>query len=126
MDKKDLILKISKDFEILKGNVLGILLFGSHAVEYETVRSDIDVCIVAPKAKPKEIFDQILKTTLPGEYDIKIFETLPLKIKGDIIDNHIIAWTRDRGELTYYLYKWRKIWEDQKMALRGEGMEIFS
>ncbi|ODS40848.1 MAG: hypothetical protein A7315_07490 [Candidatus Altiarchaeales archaeon WOR_SM1_79] len=123
---KELIAKISKDFETLKGNALGILLFGSHAIEHETVRSDIDVCIVAPKAEPKEIFDQILKTTLPGRYDIKIFETLPLKIKGDIIDNHIIVWTRDKGELTYYLYKWGKVWKDQKMALRREGMEIFS
>ena len=57
MDKKELIAKISRVFEILGGDALGILLFGSHAVEYGIVRLDIGVCIVASKAKLEEVFD---------------------------------------------------------------------
>ncbi len=126
MVERKLVSGISRDFAFLRGKVLGILLFGSHVYGGESVRSDVDVCIVAPETNSKELFDMILATRLPERYDIKIFEALPLKMKGTILDDHVIVWSSDLGELTYYLHRWVRIWGDQKMALRRVGVEVFS
>lgn len=117
---------IEKDFEFLKKFLLGIILFGSYATGEETKISDIDVClVVGEKENIKKVWDEILKSSLTQKYDIKIFERLPLKIKGEILDFGKIVWCREKGELTYYLFKWRKIWEDQKLALKKLGLKIF-
>ena len=53
--------KISKDFGNLKDKVLAILIYGSFANRYQTVKSDIDICIVSgDKEKAKEIYQKTL------------------------------------------------------------------
>ncbi|HDN83218.1 MAG TPA: nucleotidyltransferase domain-containing protein [Candidatus Altiarchaeales archaeon] len=107
MDQK-LLRKIEKDFQKFKKDIDGILLFGSYSTGDETPRSDIDICLIIGKRNPKEIFDKILESRLVEKYDIKIFETLPLAIKGEILEHGIVVWARDRYELSYYLYKWKR------------------
>ena len=122
---KKLLKQIEKDFSIFKSKVLGILLFGSLARGDATERSDIDVCLVVGNREVKEVFDMLLESNLTSKYDVKIFETLPLKLKGEILENNIEIWAKDEFELSYYLHKYRKIWEDQKLALRKLGLKIF-
>ncbi len=117
---------IEKDFSCFKDSILGILLFGSKANGTHNKRSDVDVCLIAGgKNNADKLFGDILKTNLTGKYDIKIFELLPLKLKGSILENHRIVWAKDRNELDYYLYKTGRIWNDQKTSLKKLGLEMY-
>jgi len=123
MDKTD-IGRIGQDFEFLSNEVLAIVIYGSRVKGAETERSDIDVCIVAPNRCSSEIY----KKTLSLDYDIKIFELLPLYLKVEVIENHEIVCISDLLEFYEYLYFYRKIWKDQKhrqKITKEEALHIF-
>ncbi|MGQ4833955.1 MAG: nucleotidyltransferase family protein [Candidatus Asgardarchaeia archaeon] len=118
MDKKTLT-KIKKDLEFIKEipEVHSVLLFGSYAANEETERSDIDICLVIPRAKDKitKILGIVVsKLSLKKEYDVSVFEELPLYMKAEVIENHIVLFSRDILELYEYFYFYRKLWNDQK------------
>ncbi|MDI6806979.1 MAG: nucleotidyltransferase domain-containing protein [Candidatus Aenigmarchaeota archaeon] len=117
--------EIEKDFEFLKKDIFSILIFGSYVRGEQTKRSDIDICLVVGNGDKKKVWKEILKSGLTEKYDIKIFETMPLKLKGEVIESSEIIWSKNVAEHSYYLFKWRKIWEDQKIALRKLGFKIF-
>lgn len=124
MDKTD-IERIRKDFKPLSDNFLAIVIYGSVVKGEKTERSDIDVCIVAPNKNSSEIF----KETLSLDYDIKIFELMPLYLKMEVIENHKIVYTSDLLEFYEYLYFFRKLWKDQKhrqKITKEEALHIFS
>ena len=100
-------------------------MYGSMIKKTSSKRSDIDICIVAPNEKPLTLF----KVTLPLEYDIKIFETLPLFLQIQIIHQHKIIYTKDKYELYEYFYSYRKKWNDQKQrqkVTKKEAIDMFS
>lgn len=109
---------IRNDFEVIAGDsrVLGILLYGSYATSEENVRSDIDVCIVAPAAKKdlRGFLKFVWQNVNTSKYDVKVFEELPLYIKASIIKKHIAVYIKDYG-LYEYFYFYRKLWNDQSM-----------
>ena len=122
--KRNKINEIKKDFgfledRIVKGEVDSVLLYGSYAKNQQTARSDIDICIVAPKLKTSSQFSELLgyiwQNTDANKYDIRIFEALPLYIKMDIIKKHIVIISINIQDLYYYFYKFRKIWNDQSV-----------
>jgi hypothetical protein len=47
------------------------------------------------------------------KYDIKIFETLPLYMKDEVLENAVVVWADDEPEMMYYLYRWRRLIKDQ-------------
>jgi len=47
------------------------------------------------------------------KYDIKIFEMLPLYMKAEVLENAVVVWVDDEPEMMYYLYRWRRLIEDQ-------------
>ena len=103
---------------------MGILVYGSAAKGEENKRSDIDICIVAPDEDSYKIF----KETLHLNYDIKIFELMPLYLKIKVIENHKVLYTKDICELYEYFYFFRKLWEDQKhrqKISKEEALYIF-
>lgn len=108
-----LILKLQKEFEFIKDDVEGILLYGSYAIEKADFRSDIDICIIKPIKSG--ILQRVLKK-VGATYDIKIFEDLPLYIKIDIIEHYRII-HGDEPKLSYYLYGFRKKWEDMRQRI---------
>lgn len=123
MDKK-IIRKIKNDFKSFESRVLGIILYGSQHKGTQTERSDIDICIIAPDENPKILF----KEMLPLNYDIKIFETMPLFLKMQVIQHHTILYTKDRYALYEYFYSFRKLWDDQKkrqQVTRKEALHMF-
>ena len=72
-----------------------------------TICSDINICLVAGERSIKEIFNMFLAEPVTEKYDIKIFETLPLCLKAEVLENAVIIWMDDEFKLSYYLYKWR-------------------
>ena len=116
--------EIKKDFgflkeRIAKGEVDSILLYGSYAENQQTARSDIDICIVAPKLKTPSQFSELLgyiwRNINANKYDVRIFEALPLYMKIDVIKKHIVIISINIHDLYYYFYNFRKIWNDQSI-----------
>jgi len=126
--------KIKKDLKFIEEipEVHSVLLFGSYVKGNETERSDIDICLVVPHIKEKEI-NKILglvvsKLSKKENYDISIFESLPLFMKAEVIEKHIVLFSRDILELYEYFYFYRKIWNDQKhrqKLSRDEMIKLF-
>lgn len=113
---------LSRLFKI--NEILAILLFGSKA-KGESLARDIDICIVAPDAKNRamlllEIFSKIHKQN----YDIWLFEELPLYMKAEIIKNHKILWCKDDYKLYNYFAKIMRIWSDQEIRIRTYIKEL--
>ncbi len=107
--------EIKKDFEFIKDEVDGVLLFGSAAKGEQSKRSDIDIALVQPKNK--RVLLMVFERA-GGKYDVKIFEDLPLYIKMDIIKNHQIIFG-DEVELSYYFYRFRDEWKDMEYRIKS-------
>ena len=95
-------------------DVLAVLLFGSYCKGEETERSDVDICVVAPKCNYIELFKEINITLKSSKYDVKIFECLPLYLKSKVIENHEIIFAKDVYKLYEYFYFFRKLWIGQR------------
>jgi hypothetical protein len=122
--KSDIIKDIAKDFAKFKNRVMALLVYGSYATKEETPRSDIDICIVAGnKEKAKQLYRETL--AIQGkkpEYDIHIFELLPLYLKYEVIKSSKVVLAKNLPELYYYFYFFRKLWQDQainRIEIRG-------
>ena len=117
MVRKELVSQIKEDFKFLENDkrVLAVLLFGSQLDEsLVTIRSDIDICVVAPSLDdPRKLLDDIFRNLKRAKYDVKIFEMLPLYLKIDVIMNHYVIFAKDLPQLYEYFYFYRKIWKDQ-------------
>jgi len=111
--------KIMEDFKPFKDEVEGILLFGSSVKNQKTQRSDIDICLVKPKSDDilLKVFEEV-----GGKYDVKIFEKLPLTLQIDIIKNHRVLFG-DEVELSYYFYRYRKLWKDNKQRIEKHSFK---
>lgn len=110
-----IVTELRKDFEFIKDEVEGVLLFGSAVKGKLTTRSDIDIALVRPSTRSVlfKVFERV-----GGKYDIKIFEDLPLHIKMDIINNHQVI-IGGEVELSYYFYRFRKEWKDMEHRVLG-------
>ena len=114
-----------KEIESLKKELLkvkeifGIILYGSYATGKTDKRSDIDLCLVL-KTNIEEKIKKVYKETLilsgkSEKYDIKIFESLSLKIKFAVISEGKILYAKNKQELLEYFYFYRKLWKDQSI-----------
>jgi len=104
--------KIKKDLAEL--NRYEVIIFGSYAKGKFNIRSDIDIAVITRNNNPeknKKIWTSLLK--IPSLYHLNIFELLPLDVKADIMNNHIVLFG-DRLEISEYFYHFRKLWNDQK------------
>jgi predicted nucleotidyltransferase len=115
MDSEELILRLKKDLEFIKDDTQGILLYGSCASNIANERSDIDICLIKPRTTG--ILNRIFQK-VGGRYDIKIFEDLPLYVKMDIIENYRVIYGNE-PPISYYLYHFRKNWEDMRHRINS-------
>ncbi len=121
--KLDVLLDMLKgDFEFISSEVEGILLYGSYAKDTADKRSDIDICIVKPRRR--EVLTRIF-AKFGSKYDVKIFEGLPLYIKIDVIGNHKVIYGSE-PEISYYLYHFRKKWEDMRYRIMSNKFSTAS
>ncbi|MFQ5821401.1 MAG: nucleotidyltransferase domain-containing protein [Candidatus Heimdallarchaeota archaeon] len=95
--------ELAKDTE-----VLAILAFGSAVSGENTVRSDVDVCIVTPGAHDKVEVLRRAWRHVGGKYDLWLFEELPLYIQTEILQKHQIIYCFDIPALFEYFYFIRK------------------
>jgi predicted nucleotidyltransferase len=118
VDQEKIIAKIKQDFKGLSKNknIVAILLYGSWASGEATPRSDIDLCIVAPKTEPQAVLSTIWRTVnvTARKYEVYVFEEMPLYLKMEVINSHKVIYAQDEGELYEYFYFFRKLWNDQK------------
>jgi predicted nucleotidyltransferase len=117
---ENLVIFLKKEFEFIKDDVQGILLYGSHVRQCADERSDIDICLIKPRNNG--ILGQAFKK-VASKYDLKIFEDLPLYIKMEIIENYIIIYG-DEPSISYYFYHFRKSWEDMKYRIKSNRFSI--
>jgi len=130
MVKNELLNQILDDFSDVIENkkVLGILLFGSYAIDQETNRSDIDICIVAPNEKMFDLLSYIWQkiNVALKKYDVRMFSELPLYIKIHVIKNGILIYSPNKFDLYEYFYFYRKLWADQKHRQEISKEELIS
>ncbi len=110
---------IKKSIDEIKGELkpledYDVVVFGSY-LKVQHHRSDIDIAVVT-KEKDKErnlrIWNRLIGT-VPGYYDLRIFELLPLHIQGQIIENYRVVYGNS-PEISMYFYHYRKLWDDIK------------
>ena len=121
MDRK-LFLDLKERFKPLASDnaIWAILLFGSTVSEEDSPRSDIDICVVAPEAQDKEKLLRKIWRTVEGNFDLWLFEELPLYLQMVVITEHIVLYSsQDIPALHEYFYFYRKLWKDQACALIG-------
>ena len=77
MVENEQITQIYNDFKkiISRKNILGILLFGSVLKAMETNKSDLDICVVAPREDKHGLISYILQNINVNlkKYDIRLF-----------------------------------------------------
>lgn len=119
---EELIRRLKKEFDFIKEDAQGILLYGSFAKNSGNERSDVDICIIKPRTDDflKRIFKKF-----GNKYDIKIFEDLPLYIQIGIIENYIVIFG-DEPSISYYLYRFRKNWEDMNQRIISNRFKTVS
>ena len=126
-----IIQQLGQEFSFLKKeDVLAVLVFGSLASDEEFI-GDVDICIVAPKMKCKDVLKKVFgKVDVSSKnLDVYCFEELSLALKWEVIHNHKIVWARDEGELGEYFHFFRKLYDDQKHRMKvskEEMLKMFS
>jgi predicted nucleotidyltransferase len=106
--------ELKREFECIKDEVTGVLLFGSAAKGERTSRSDIDIALVSPR--DKNVLHKVFART-GATYDVKIFEELPLLVKMNIIAHHRVI-IGDEVELSHYFRRFRKEWNDMHSRIK--------
>ena len=120
MAGEDTILVVKADLSFLQDplwreQILGVLLYGSQATEEAGPRSDIDLCIVAPRVSNHSLlWRKFVSHLRDSRYDVRIFELMPLFLKAAVIEQGIVVYCEDEPELYEYFYPFRRDWQDQK------------
>jgi hypothetical protein len=120
MAGKDIVAKVKANLSFLQDSVwreqiLGVLLYGSQATGEAGPRSDIDLCIVSPRAADRSsLWRKFISNLRDSRYDVRIFELLPLFLKAAVIEQGVVVYCEDEPELYEYFYPFRRDWLDQK------------
>ncbi len=116
--------ELKKDFSFLEkdlkeNKILAVLLYGSYVKKQQHIRSDVDICVVAPKFKTikeqADLLSYLWRNINANKYDVRLFEELPLYIKASVIKNHKVILIANEFEFRYYFYFVNKIWKDQSV-----------
>lgn len=115
MKKSKPLSKIEKDLAYLKN--FWTVLFGSYVSnDWIPGRSDIDVAIITrtkDRQKNLEIWSSMLEKQHHHDYDLRIFELMPLYLQIEIIKNYKVLFG-DPLEISEYFYHYRKLWKDME------------
>lgn len=120
MAEEEIALRVKADLSFLQDSlwreqILGVLLYGSQATGEAGPRSDIDLCIVAPKVSDHSLlWRKFVSHLRDSRYDVRIFELVPLFLKAAVIEQGVVVYCEDEPELYEYFYPFRRDWLDQK------------
>jgi uncharacterized protein len=113
MEIKKKILNLIKEFNLLK-SVNFIILYGSVSQKKENVLSDIDICI-SFNLNPKERIRTRMQLlgNLPENFDLQIFEDLPIYLKKEILKGKVL-YCKNKKKLIQLSFEIIKEYEDFK------------
>lgn len=120
-----------KDLNKIKEELSGLkkydaVIYGSYAKGRSGPKSDIDIAIISRKTSYAEnirLWKNLLGK-IPENYDLKVFELLPLEIKISVIKNYIVLFG-DRLDISEYFYHFRKLWNDTKFRFWANQFSSF-
>lgn len=103
----------------LAKKISAILLFGSHAENLPTYRSDIDICAIFDEINPKEAAEFRIRTmaNLPDIVDVQVFNVLPIWVKLGIAQNFKILFKRKNFDEDFWI-------QTIKLASESRAMEL--
>lgn len=109
----------------LRGEVVAVLLWGSHAAGRAHERSDVDLCVVVGPSGDRERARSAALRATTERVDVKVFEDLPLYLQGAVIEADRLLWAEDEVALWEYLRPYRRRWADQKhrIAANDEALK---
>lgn len=90
-----------------------IYLYGSKATGHVSKMSDVDVCLYYDIKDKKKLFDMLIKImgSVPDNFDIKMFQLLPLFVKKEVFKGKMI-FCRDKPLAYDLAYDTFREWED--------------
>lgn len=102
-----------------------VLLYGSALDETTfTPRSDVDVAVLT-RERDEEVNRATWRSLLgqaPDRYDVRVFELLPLDVQHDIAEHHAVVFG-DHVEISYYLYRIHRLWDDVGPRIEANRFE---
>jgi hypothetical protein len=115
--------KIKKDLEFC--SQYWTVLYGSYTTgKFILNRSDIDVAIIT-QTNDRTVNIAIWRSLLEkgsNNYDLKVFELLPLYLQIEIIRSYWVLFG-DPLELSEYFYHYRKIWKDMEWRIKNNQFQ---
>ncbi len=97
-------------------DLLALILFGSRGRGEETQVSDVDVCVVLYPGKrdPLSLSHKRLKYLEIGDFDVHIYQQLPLFIQKRILKEGKVLYCRDEDILYEVAFRTAQAFEDFK------------
>ena len=113
-----------KNFEEIKQdlkklNKYEVVVFGGYlSGNYR----DIDICVITREKSREKNLEIWKKVIEESNYDIKVFELLPLNLKWSVIKDYKVLFG-DKSEISEYFYFFRKLWGDSKHRIFDNQFE---
>jgi len=105
-----------------------VIVFGSWLSDYYIPgRSDIDVVILSRnqnRGYNLQFWIDIIGNA-PQNYDLRVFEILPLTLQMNIITNYQVIYG-DALEISEYLYYYRKTWSYARFRIEENKIKLIS
>ncbi len=105
-----------------------VIVFGSWLSNYYIPeRSDIDVAILSKNLNREhnlQFWADIIGNA-PSNYDLRVFEILPLTLQMNIITNYQVIYG-DALEISEYLYYYRKTWSYARFRIEENKIKTIS
>ncbi|HEY0087577.1 MAG TPA: nucleotidyltransferase domain-containing protein [Candidatus Lokiarchaeia archaeon] len=101
------------------------VLYGSYITgKFILNRSDIDAAIITQTNDRKvniEIWRNLLEKS-SNNYDLKVFELLPLYLQIEIVQSYMVLFGNPL-ELSEYFYHYRKLWKDMEWRIKNNQFQ---
>ena len=112
--KSDKFRKIREDLHFLEEKYDAVV-YGSYVEGGMRPDSDIDIAVLSHETEKDHniVLQKELLGKFPLNYDIRVFELLPIYIQISIIENYQVIFG-DPLEISEYFYSIRKKWDDCK------------
>jgi len=108
--------------------VLAVILFGSQARREGTPLSDLDICLVLNpnRYSELELSEKRLHYLKSFDFDIQIFQQLPVFIRTRVLRDGRVLFCRDEQELYDVAFRTSQRFEDYRHIYNGYLEEVAS
>lgn len=107
-------------------DILAVILFGSHARGEGGAASDLDICLVLwPRSHSDlELSRKKLEYLVSFDFDIQIYQQLPLYIRRRVLKEGKVLFCRDEAKLYELAFRTAQEFEDFKRIYYGYLEEV--